>query len=77
MLETRSEAESFSPDPSTIENPPLVLLPEQMAESDGIGPQVDVGTDQGKLLVLTLSIDRVVEKGVLVVSVWGSSDGHD
>src|ERR1700730_7201828 len=56
---------------------PYVLLPEQITQSDGIGPKIDVGTDQGRLLVLTLSIDSVVEKEGLVVSVWGSSDGRD
>ena len=53
------------------------LLPEQIAQSDGIGPRVDVGADQGRLLVMTLSIDQVSEKDGLIVSVWGSSDGRD
>jgi hypothetical protein len=44
---------------------------------DGIGPAVDVEVGQGQLLVLTLSIDHVVEKEGLVVSVRGSSDGCD
>jgi hypothetical protein len=56
---------------------PQVLLPEQIAQSDGIGPKVDVRADQGTLLVLTLSIDQVAEKEGLVLSVWGSSDGRD
>ena len=54
-----------------------VLLPEQIAQSDGIGPRIDVGVDQGKLLVMTLSIDQVSEKDGLIVSVWGSSEGRD
>lgn len=56
---------------------PHALLREQITQSDGIGPTVDAGPDQGKLLVLTLSVDSVVEKEGLVVSVWGSSDGCD
>ena len=54
-----------------------VLLPEQIAQSDGIGPKVDVGADQGHLLVITLSIDQVVEREGLVVSIRGSSDGRE
>ena len=39
-----------------------VLLPEVIAQSDGVGPLVAVEADQGQLLVVTLSIDQVVEK---------------
>jgi hypothetical protein len=54
-----------------------VLLPEQIAQANGVGPIVGVGPDQGSLLVITLSIDEVGEKEGLVLSVWGSSDGRD
>jgi hypothetical protein len=53
------------------------LLPEQIAQSDGVGPSVAVGADQGQLLVMTLSIDQVVEREGLVVSIRGSSDGRE
>ena len=55
----------------------LILLPEIVAQKAGSGPEVDVGGQQGKLLVLTLSIGQVVQKEGLVVSIWGSSDGLD
>ena len=56
---------------------PFYLIPEHVAYTDGIGPVVDVGTHQGKLLVLTLGIDLVIERESLSVSVWGSRDGVD
>ena len=78
MLERRPNVQAFSLYPRTRGASVFqVLIPEQTAQSNGIGPKIDVGADQGKLLVLTLSIDSVFEKEGLVVSVWGSSDGRD
>jgi hypothetical protein len=54
-----------------------ILLSELLAQSDDVGPGVDVETDRGKLLVLTLSIEQVVEQEGLTISVRGSSDGQD
>ena len=54
---------------------PNFLLPESIARSDGKGPEIDLGTKQGKLLVLTLGITTILEQESLEVSVWGSSDG--
>ena len=54
-----------------------VLLPELEAQSDGAGPEIDVGPDRGKLLVLTLSIDYTIERQGLIISVWGSPDTGD
>ncbi len=51
------------------------LLPESIARSDGKGPDVDLGSKQGKLLVLTLGVTRILEQESLEVSVWGSADG--
>jgi len=56
---------------------PLYLLPEQMSRTDGIGPAVDLAAKCGKLLVVTLGINHVVENGGLIVSIWGSPDGLD
>jgi len=56
---------------------PLYLLPEQMSRADGIGPAVDLAAKCGKLLVVTLGINHVVENGGLIVSIWGSPDGLD
>jgi hypothetical protein len=50
------------------------LLPENIARTDGIGPDIDLAVDRGKLLVITLGIDRVLEHEALTISIWGSSD---
>ena len=56
---------------------PKFLLPESIARADGVGPEIDLGADHAKLLVLTLGINRIIEQEGLVVSIWGSSDGLD
>jgi hypothetical protein len=56
---------------------PNFLLPESIARSDGKGPEVSLGSKQGKLLVLTLGITRILEQESLEVSVWGSNDGEN
>jgi len=38
---------------------------------------MDLGADCGKLFVVTLGINHVVEHGGLIVSIWGSADGMD
>ena len=53
------------------------LLPESIARADGIGPEFILGPHQGKLLVLTLGITRIIEQESLDVSVWASSDGEN
>jgi hypothetical protein len=50
------------------------LLPENIARTDGIGPDVDLAVDRGKLLVITLGIEQVLEQERLTISVWGSPD---
>ena len=52
------------------------LLPESIARADGIGPEIDLGSKRGKLLVLTLGITRILEQESLEVTVWGSPDGE-
>lgn len=56
---------------------PKFLLPECIARADGVGPESDLGADRGKLLVLTLGINRIIEQEGLYVSIWGSSDQAD
>jgi hypothetical protein len=56
---------------------PNFLLPESIARSDGKGPEIDLGSKQGKLLVLTLGVTRILEQESLEVSVWGSTDGEN
>jgi hypothetical protein len=51
------------------------LLPDSVRRIDGDGPAVDLEDCRGRLLVVTLSIDSVVERTGLTVSVWGSPDG--
>ena len=51
------------------------LLPESIARADGTGPEIDLGSKRGKLLVLTLGITRILEQESLEVTVWGSPDG--
>ena len=50
------------------------LVAECVACADGIGPVIDIGTDRGKLLVLTLAINCVIEKESLIVFISGSTD---
>jgi len=53
---------------------PKILLPETVARKDGAGTEVTLGKDS-KSMLLTLGITRIIEKEILDVSVWGSSDG--
>jgi hypothetical protein len=55
---------------------PTLLLPESIARADGNGPEFDLGSKRGKLLVLTLGITRIIEQESLEVSIWGSQDGE-
>ncbi len=50
------------------------LLSETTAQADGQGPIVRVDGQVARLLVVTLTIDRVIEQVDLGVSVWGSED---
>ncbi|MCS6954369.1 MAG: hypothetical protein RMK57_12505 [Bryobacterales bacterium] len=53
---------------------PSFLVPEQIIREDGAGPELELGASQGKLLLLTLGITRIIEQESLDVSVWGSVD---
>ena len=53
---------------------PKCLLPDSVHRLDGVGPAVDLDEHRGKLLVVTLGINAVVERTGLTVSVWGSPD---
>jgi len=53
---------------------PKILLPETVARKDGSG--TEVALERGsKSMLLTLGITRIIEREILDVSVWGSSDG--
>lgn len=55
---------------------PNFLLPESIARADGAGSMIDLGPQQGKLLVLTLGITQIIEQESLEVSIWCSTDGE-
>jgi hypothetical protein len=52
-----------------------ILLPETVARQDGAGTEVALEMSS-KSMLLTLGITRIIEKEMLNVSVWGSSDGR-
>jgi hypothetical protein len=53
---------------------PLSLLPECVVREDGHGDEVALEATQGKRLLLTLRVDRILERETLEVSVHGSRD---
>ncbi len=53
---------------------PKCLLPDSIRHAGGIGPAVPLHGFSGKLLVVTLGINAVVERTGLTISVWGSPD---
>jgi len=53
------------------------LIPEDVIREDGESQTFDLGTANGKLLLLTLGITRIIEQQSLELSVWGSPDGAD
>lgn len=53
-----------------------VLLPESIVRADGTGPEIDLGSKRGKLLVVTLGITRILEQESLEITVRGSPDGE-
>jgi|SRR5579871_6886293 len=54
------------------------VVPECSTRSDGCGPVFELSSlERGKLVVLTLEINCVLEQETLVVSIWGSPDADD
>jgi hypothetical protein len=53
------------------------LLPEAVIREDGAGPELPLDAAQGRLLLLTLGITRIIEQQSLDLSIWGSADGAD
>jgi hypothetical protein len=53
---------------------PNFLLPETVIREDGQGPVISLGSAQGKLLLITLGITRIIEQESLDISIWGSAD---
>jgi hypothetical protein len=54
---------------------PSFLVPESVVRQNGTGPEVDLGPNCGKQLLLTLGITRIIEQESLDIEVWGSADG--
>ena len=53
------------------------VVPACMAYSDGCGPVFELSpSEHGKLLVLTLAINAVLEHETFFVSIWGSPDAE-
>src|SRR5260370_68265 len=77
MLERRPNGQSASLNPLDGKYVTQVLLPELLAQADGVGPEIDVGGECGSLLVLTLSIGHLIEQEGLVISIRGSPDRRD
>lgn len=60
-----------------LSNAPKYLVPQRIEKNDGVGPVFELGALGGKLLVVTLEINDVVEQEGLAISIWGSSAGTD
>ncbi len=56
---------------------PKLLVPDNIASANGVGPVLELGADRETLIILTLAIDRVVEQEALQVSIWGSADNQE
>ena len=56
---------------------PVFLLPETTVREAGNGSALDLGGSQGRLVLLTLGITRIIEQESLDVAIWGSADGID
>jgi len=55
---------------------PTFLLPDIVAREDGVGAEIALDGANGKLLQLTLGIDRILDQESLDVSLWGSPDNE-
>jgi hypothetical protein len=53
------------------------LLPETTVREAGAGSDIDLGSQAGETLLLTLGITRILEQQSLDISIWGSADGTD
>jgi hypothetical protein len=56
---------------------PTFLLPETTVREAGTGSELDLDAFQGKQLLLTLGITRIIEQESLDVTIWGSVDGKE
>jgi hypothetical protein len=56
---------------------PGFLLPETTIRDAGNGSELDLAGAQGRVVLLTLGITRIIEQESLDVAVWGSVDGKE
>ncbi|MCU1274553.1 MAG: hypothetical protein JWO48_1984 [Bryobacterales bacterium] len=56
---------------------PGFLLPETTVQDAGNSSDLELGVSQGRLVLLTLGITRIIEQESLDVSILGSADGSD
>jgi hypothetical protein len=56
---------------------PSFLIPESVVREDGQSQEISLGTSQGKTVLLTLGITRIIEQESLEISIWGSADNAD
>jgi hypothetical protein len=56
---------------------PVFLLPETTVREAGEGSALNLGGSQGRTVLLTLGITRIIEQESLDVSIWGSADGNE
>ena len=56
---------------------PVFLLPETTMREAGEGSALNLGGSQGRMVLLTLGITRIIEQESIDLSVWGSVDGTD
>jgi hypothetical protein len=56
---------------------PEFLLPETTVREAGAGPEISLGNQPCKTLIVTLGITRIIEQESLDVSIQGSADGSD
>ena len=54
---------------------PNFLLPDQVVRQDGSGPAINLGDQAGRVLSITLGVNRIIEQESLDVVVRGSIDG--
>ena len=54
----------------------VFLVSEITVEANGESAPVELGSAQGKSVLLTLAITKIIEQESLDVSVWGSEDGQ-
>jgi len=56
---------------------PQFLVPETTVREAGTSPEIQLGECQGKCLVLTFGITRIIEQESIDLSIWGSVNGSE